>query len=145
VWYADATDQRGSFDTTLAGSGLGTSTCPGVPSPPPPPPHDAGSQPDATPSVDGGPIPQQPDAGHSSVDGAQDVDASGPVLVPVPPADESPDASTGPRVLRGEGCGCRTGAAGRDQGSIAWLVLALFFTFWGRRRRSASGSSSPSR
>jgi hypothetical protein len=107
-FYADATDRRGSFDTTLLGTGGGTTECPAEVEPPPP---DAGvAVPDAAPmEEDSG----APDAAIDPVEDAGERDA-----MPV-----APDAGEeeGVRTLVTDDCSCRT-AKGR--GSLYPILVA---------------------
>lgn len=117
AWYADATDRRGSFDTTLAGSGAGTVECPAVGEPPP---RDAGVVvPDAGATADaGGADGGDDDAGD---DDAASTDAARGDAGARPDAAEL-DAEAPPRTLVTEDCACTT--SGRD-GAPSALLLAL--------------------
>lgn len=126
AWYADATDRRGSFDTTLAGSGAGTVECPAVGVPPP---RDAGVVvvPDASGGLDATAAPvdasADPDAGPDA--GAE---ASPDASVPLP----RPDAEAEPRTLLTEDCACTTAGGGAG---VPWSALGLVALLAGARER----------
>jgi hypothetical protein len=114
-FYAWATDQRGSFDTTLAGTGPGTAGCPagaqpdggsdaGTDAGPPDAGSDSGTDTGADPGVDSGPA----DAGADAhLDGGSD------------PGPTQDTGGSDPGADPGGGCGCAT-----DSGSaLAWLWL----------------------
>jgi MYXO-CTERM domain-containing protein len=124
TFYDWATDHRGSFDTTLSGTGLGTPTCPAPGAPPPP---DAGTSSDASWPDNG------PPAGDAAVapSDATTLDASA-IPAPAMSSDASSDANIGGHTLRADGCACGT----TDGGSPVSLLLALAAAFvLGRRRR----------
>ncbi|MBK6689809.1 MAG: hypothetical protein IPG45_35415 [Deltaproteobacteria bacterium] len=148
-FYDSATDQRGSFDTTLAGSGLGTIGCPGVASPP----LDGGVSVDAGPTDSGAPDVGHPDLGGNdlgfgdlgSVDlgapdrGVDDLGANdvGPEDGGAPPQDAGFAGDTGvpneePKTLSSDDCSCRTST---NSGTGAAVVILLSGMCWARRRR----------
>jgi hypothetical protein len=115
-FYASATDQRGSFDTTLSGTGVGTSSCPANPM----------AQPDAGPS----------DAASLGSDAGSGPDAASPPDVATPVADAGgaiQDAGSGVRTVHAGDCSCR--AATEDTPPLAFAILALW-SFRRFRRRS---------
>jgi MYXO-CTERM domain-containing protein len=126
-FYPDATDRRGSFDTTLAGTGLGTSECPSTE--PPPPPPDAGvGQVDASM-----PDPQ----GDASVidDASEPAPDAGVVGLPDAAATVHPmeqPRNDEPRVIIDDGCACNGAQSGR---SSAWILVALGIAVSLLRRR----------
>jgi hypothetical protein len=122
-FYAEATDRRGSFDTTLKGSGIGTPECPAVG----PPILDAGIRPDASPDAT-----TSDDAEVDDDRGSTDRGSN-----PAPSVDDAgPPAQQEPKVLGLEdACACRdTGGANATPGSFALLACGL----WIHRRRSST-------
>lgn len=149
-FYDTATDGRGSFDTTLAGSGLGTVGCPGQASPP----FDAGVGLDAAPAdvgLDAGPTDRGGVDVDPGVDASEISDASVLDVDPVTDGEVpvGPDASTfdaGPRdtglsngeqepkTIGTDDCSCQSGPAQRGAGPWGWITLA-FLGLVSRRRR----------
>jgi MYXO-CTERM domain-containing protein len=113
-WFAGATDQRGSLDTSLDGCGIGTAGCPGAPSPQCQNPPDGGIY-DGGATDGGGPVV---DAGGGER-GFEDA---------APAADGGGGATDS-----GGGCGCRA-ARGGAASALAGLVLAAL-ALWRRRSR----------
>lgn len=123
-FYAEATDRRGSFDTTLAGTGAGTPECPAVG----PPLRDAGIAADASP--DASPV----DAGEASEDrGPTD---RGPSPGPFPGDAGLPRSEQEPKVLGlDDACACRDASPpGATPPSTALVLCGL----WILRRRSST-------
>jgi hypothetical protein len=117
TWYAQATDQRASLDTSLDGCGIGTAGCPGAPSP------------QCTNPPDGGIY----DAGQS--DGPTDGhgpsgDASSPPQSDSAAAADGSDGGGG----GGGGCGCRAARAGAAP-MLACLLLGALIRAARRRGR----------
>jgi MYXO-CTERM domain-containing protein len=106
TFYDWATDHRGSFDTTLDGTGLGTTTCP---APGAPPPLDAGM-----PIQDA----SAPESGTPPEDAALTTSTA-------------KDASLGGRTLSADGCACRS----TEDGPAIPTVFALVGARWLARRR----------
>lgn len=123
LWYAAATDGRGSMDTTLAGTGEGTPSCPANG-----PPVDAG-----VPVPEAGVVTPDAgmDAGVVETADASSVDAAAGSVDARAAADAAePDRTT--TIGVGDGCDCSSaGAPGRGAGALALLVLAALV----RRRR----------
>lgn len=121
-FYAEATDRRGSFDTTLAGNGPGTAECPAVGAP-----RDAGVALDANSDaaiVDVG----QVDDDRGSAD-------LGLVLPPTP-RDAGASGDLEPKVFGlDDACACRDTITTRTTPSaLALLLLGL----WSLRRRTCT-------
>jgi hypothetical protein len=108
-FYADATDRRGSFDTTLAGTGLGTSECPAT----------AIETPDAGTSIDA----MQADAMQADVEqlDAESIDAQPRDAAIIEPSIDA--GEDGVRTLRTADCSCR--AAGSEQRISGFALLAV--------------------
>jgi hypothetical protein len=131
TWYDDATDHRGSFDTTLAGTGLGTSSCPATQTPP----GDGGPAPDAT-ALDGAAdaTPGGLDAAEATDSGQPapaDAGTGGPILAEEDGGPFIADGS-GVHVLRADSCGCRE-VAPRRAPLFPWIFA--FALAVARRRR----------
>jgi hypothetical protein len=126
-FYADATDRRGSFDTTLAGTGLGTAECPSPANPNPAPDAGVMHSDAATPAplADAG----EADAGTSDPADAATTearDAAAPQSMPNPQQDD------GTKTILADDCACRhTGARGTP--GLTLLFVALFALRRGRR------------
>jgi MYXO-CTERM domain-containing protein len=131
-FYSDATDQRGSFDTTLAGGGQGTSTCPANNSPP----VDGGMA-----ALDAGMSPM-PDAGSRATPDADTFEEAPDAMTidpdagtPIPRVD-TPDASD-PRAPRGvvgldDGCGCSAVPSRSASTALSAIAVLMLLT---RRKR----------
>jgi hypothetical protein len=131
TFYDFATDGRGSFDTTLAGSGQGTATCPGQPSPT----VDAGMPRDAAPAQDvvvvdlgspdaGGLDAEEADATAADVTSPGQDATAGADLTFAPQDDAAPRQD--PATLTTDDCSCRaTGARSSSLAWIAWLAAVL--------------------
>ncbi|MCC7382797.1 MAG: hypothetical protein IT384_13255 [Deltaproteobacteria bacterium] len=153
VFYADATDRRGSFDTTLSGSGTGTAECQG----PAAPPTDAGAldaaptdatsldatlpdavstTPDLGPTGDTGEADgssSQDDAG-ARLDAASGADA--PVLTG---GDARASDGEGAQVIKtGDGCSCRAATPGPSRDRAKAFAGLLVFAWIARFRRRAT-------
>lgn len=143
-FYASATDQRGSFDTTLAGTGLGTMNCASTE---PPEPADAGvGFPDAAGPgpVDAGALSDE-DAGAIAADageviGAADsgivepADAGGPVF-PMPIDDPGSGREDETKTLVVDDCACSAAHRGETSSAAGWWLLFAVCFF--RRRNPA--------
>lgn len=132
AFYAEATDRRGSMDTTLSGQGPGTPECPAVG----PPVRDAGASPDV--DYDAG------DRRDTGADPGPDA-AGGFDLGPGPaPLDAGGSAADpGPRVLSlDDGCACRGGGPAPGGTRPKPLALLLVLGGWFLRRRSPARPSS---
>jgi hypothetical protein len=108
-FYPQATDGRGSFDTTLAGTGLGTDGCPATIDPG----TDAGivfSDADTLDASDEEPDASSPDA---MIEDAGSIDETPPMT--------ASDAGDGVKVLHLDDCDCTTA----NGGPIALWILAL--------------------
>jgi hypothetical protein len=129
-FYADATDQRGSMDTSLAGTGAGTTGCPATMVPP----GDAGVvvYPDAAVSPDSG-IVVNPDA---TVETHEDAASVAPDAAEHPepddagePVDLGTQRAQEPKVIGlGEDCGCTnaSGGSARDPSASLSVLFGLF-------------------
>lgn len=143
-FYAAATDQRGSFDTTLAGTGAGTVTCASTE---PPEPADAGvglldaagpGAPDAGEViiVDSG-VVEAADAGE--VIGAdagivEETDAGG-MLFPTPVDDPGSGRTDETKTLVVDDCACN--AAHREAAPVVWWLFFAAAGVFLRRRNTA--------
>jgi hypothetical protein len=108
TFYAWATDGHGSFDTTLAGTGQGTTGCPS-----------SGIQPDGGPAPgDGAPTDLLSDAGAVGADAVGTADA--------PPSTGGGDEG---------GCGCETGRGPAGAGGGVGLLLGLVALAFAARSR----------
>jgi len=94
-WYAFATDNRGSFDMTLAGSGTGTADCPGTAVDPPEPLPDrpADEPPEAIPDASQPVEVWDPGAGEDAQQPPADPGAAQDVAAPEPGADPGAEAA----------------------------------------------------
>lgn len=127
-FYATATDRRGSFDTTLGRTGLGTLECP---SPIAPPPPDAGVlSADALSNDIGVTRDASSDAGFISLADATLEDAALADAAPedaeeLSSSDGAPAAADADQIrtlASGGGCGC---GATRSSEDMMWAVLLL--------------------
>ncbi len=125
AWYADATDRRGSFDTTLSNSGAGTVECPAVGVPPP---RDAGVV--VVPDAGAMPADAALDAGVE-VDASAAVDDAGQASLRDASARPAPDAAAGPRTILTDDCACATTGDGAAQ---PWAALGLLLVIALSRR-----------
>lgn len=130
TFYADATDRRGSFDTTLDGSGPGTVECP----PEPTIPARDGGVLDAHEVSDAGEAPDAATPDAATPD-AGDRDA-GPRPLAVDAGGEA-----GPRVLLTDDCACTSTHRGR--GGPRWGLLLAAVAIRRRRTHRRDRSASP--
>lgn len=151
VFYADATDRRGSFDTTLSGSGTGTAECQG----PAAPATDAGAR-DATPLDAASTTPDlglasdtgEADGGGSQSDAGARLDAAPFTDATIPAGGDAraPDGAGTQVIKTGDGCSCRTAtprpSRDRAMAVIGLLLFALIARFRLHSRSSCESSAS---